>query len=95
MQEREKKTSGHFCFRHLHQRASRMKTAHSLVLLAGVGRAVADKSGSFDILSMNVAGLPPIFNGNDVPGDKATNSRIIGSYFAKYGYDIIHVQEVG
>ncbi len=53
----------------------------------------ASTSGSFDILSMNVAGLPAIFNGNDVPGDKATNARTIGSRFAQYGYDIINVQE--
>lgn len=72
-----------------------MKKAHSLALLAGAGPALAATSSSIDILTMNVAGLPPIFNGNDVPGDKKTNSRTIGSYFAEYGYDIIHVQEVG
>lgn len=72
-----------------------MKKAHSLALLAAAGPVLADTSGSIDVLSMNVAGLPPIFNGNDVPGDKDTNSRAIGSYFAEYGYDIIHVQEVG
>lgn len=43
---------------------------------------------------MNVAGLPAILNGNDVPGDKATNAATIGSKFAQYGYDVIHVQEV-
>lgn len=42
---------------------------------------------------MNVAGLPAILNGNDVPGDKATNAATIGSKFAQYGYDVIHVQE--
>ncbi|KAK4099864.1 hypothetical protein N658DRAFT_452148 [Parathielavia hyrcaniae] len=42
---------------------------------------------------MNVAGLPAILQGNGVPGDKATNARLIGSKFAQYGYDAIHVQE--
>ncbi|CAJ2510907.1 Uu.00g065320.m01.CDS01 [Anthostomella pinea] len=62
-------------------------------LLVLVGRALAAASGDFNVLTMNVAGLPAIFNGNDVPGDKTTNSELIGSYFAEYGYDIIHVQE--
>ena len=55
---------------------------------------LAATSGKFNILSMNVAGLPPIFNGNDVPGDKATNAANIGTKFAEYGHDVIHVQEV-
>lgn len=50
-------------------------------------------SGTFSVLSMNVAGLPSILNSNDVPGDKATNAGYIGEYFAEYGFDIIHVQE--
>jgi hypothetical protein len=44
-------------------------------------------------LSFNVAGLPAILNDNAVPGDKATNAGTIGSLFAKYDYDVIHVQE--
>jgi hypothetical protein len=63
----------------------------SAALVAG---ATAATSGDLTVLSMNVAGLPPILNGNDVPGDKTTNSLLIGTYFAKYGYDIINVQEV-
>lgn len=56
--------------------------------------AAADTTGQFNILSFNVAGLPEIFNDNEVPGDKTTNARTIGSMFAEYGYDVIHVQEV-
>lgn len=67
----------------------------SLVAATFVGAVVqAATSGNFSILSMNVAGLPAIFNGNDVPGDKATNAGTIGATFARYGYDVIHVQEV-
>lgn len=55
---------------------------------------IAATSGKFSVLSMNVAGLPAILNGNDEPGDKATNAATIGSRFAEYGYDVIHVQEV-
>ena len=50
-------------------------------------------SGELSALSFNVAGLPQILQGNDVPGDKIDNSRQIGSYFSAYGYDLIHVQE--
>src|SRR3954463_929398 len=38
--------------------------------------SAAATSGDFNVLTMNVAGLPAIFNGNDVPGDKTTNSRL-------------------
>lgn len=73
-----------------------MKSLRSIPVVAFAAReALAATSGAFNILSMNVAGLPAIFNGNDVPGDKATNAGTIGSYFAEYGYDIINVQEVG
>ncbi|KAI1506461.1 endonuclease/Exonuclease/phosphatase [Biscogniauxia marginata] len=58
-----------------------------------VAKALAATSGDFNILTMNVAGLPEILNGNEVPGDKTTNSELIGSKFAAYGYDIIHAQE--
>jgi len=72
-----------------------MKVTYILSVLAATGLgAFAATDGSFDILAMNVAGLPAIFNGNDVPGDKATNARTIGSKFSQYAYDIIHVQEV-
>jgi hypothetical protein len=50
-------------------------------------------SGEFNILSFNVVGLPAILNDNDVPGDKATNAGIIGTLFAEYDNDLIHVQE--
>ncbi|KAH6869532.1 endonuclease/Exonuclease/phosphatase [Thelonectria olida] len=63
----------------------------SSLLLAGL--TAASETGDLTILSMNVAGLPAILQSNDVPGDKTTNSRLIGTYFAKYGYDVIHVQE--
>ena len=59
-----------------------------------VGRAaLAATSGEFSVLTMNVAGLPAVLNGNDVPGDKTENSRNIGSKLAAYNYDVIHVQE--
>ncbi|KAL4916043.1 Endonuclease/exonuclease/phosphatase [Aspergillus aurantiobrunneus] len=55
--------------------------------------AAAATTGTFNILSFNVAGLPAILNGNEVPGDKTTNTQTIGARFAEYDYDIIHVQE--
>jgi hypothetical protein len=50
-------------------------------------------SGTFNALSFNVAGLPAILNGNDVPGDKTTNTARIGSLFSQYNFSIINVQE--
>jgi hypothetical protein len=64
----------------------------SLTALVSSASAAAT-TGDFNILSFNVAGLPEILNGNEVPGDKATNAGTIGTYFTEYDYDIIHVQE--
>ncbi|KAI5855559.1 mannose-binding lectin [Durotheca rogersii] len=63
------------------------------VLVAMAGKVLAVTSGEFSILSINVAGLPDFLNNNEVPGDKATNSKLIGTKFAQYDYAIIHVQE--
>jgi hypothetical protein len=54
----------------------------------------AQTAGDLSVLTINVAGLPQILQGNDVPGDKATNSRMIGSLLTEYGYDIVNMQEV-
>ncbi|KZL81253.1 endonuclease exonuclease phosphatase [Colletotrichum incanum] len=73
-----------------------MKPTSVKMLLAGgalSSGALAQTSGDLTVLAMNVAGLPEILQNNDVPGDKTVNSRTIGSYFAKYNYDIINVQE--
>ncbi|KAI1311825.1 endonuclease/Exonuclease/phosphatase [Xylaria venustula] len=69
-----------------------MRYSLSVVIVLGAPVKAAT-SGSFNVLSMNVAGLPEILNSNDVPGDKATNAGLIGSKFAALGYDLIHVQE--
>lgn len=72
-----------------------MKHFVNIVASAALLReSLAATSGDFNVLSMNVAGLPEILQDNEVPGDKTTNSGTIGSKFAQYGYDIIHVQEV-
>lgn len=69
-------------------------TINSLAASAAlVGSALA-ASGDFNVLTMNVAGLPEILQGNDVPGDKTVNSNTMGSKFSEYNYDMIHVQEV-
>ena len=46
------------------------------VSLSRIGHVQA--SGTFNILSMNVAGLPEILNGNGESGDKTTNTMLIG-----------------
>ena len=55
--------------------------------------SLAQTSGSFNVLTFNVAGLPAFLNGNDVPGDKTTNTARIGQLFTKYNISLIHVQE--
>ncbi|KAF7289961.1 Jacalin-type lectin domain-containing protein [Mycena indigotica] len=52
-------------------------------------------SGQFNVLSMNVAGLPAILNGNGEGNDatKQNNTRLIGTNMAKLNYSVIHVQE--
>ncbi|RYP13799.1 hypothetical protein DL767_010578 [Monosporascus sp. MG133] len=55
--------------------------------------AAVQTVGDFSVLSMNTAGLPAFLQGNDVPGDKAENHRMMGVKFVEYGYDIINVQE--
>ncbi|KAF2154967.1 hypothetical protein K461DRAFT_291864 [Myriangium duriaei CBS 260.36] len=59
--------------------------------------ALAQSSGSFNVLSFNVAGLPAILNNNDVPGDKTTNAKLIGQKLKAGGdgvsYDVVHMQE--
>lgn len=47
----------------------------------------------FNLLTYNVAGLPAFLNGNDVPGDKATNAGLIGAQLARDNYDVVHMQE--
>lgn len=74
-----------------------MQLHHLAASAASIAAAVVSAqqiSGDLSVLTMNVAGLPAILQGNDVPGDKTTNSRTIGSLFAKYDYDIINMQEV-
>ena len=55
--------------------------------------AVSAKTGSFDFLTYNVAGLPAILNPNQ-GGDKAVNARAIGTKLAAGAYDVVHLQEV-
>lgn len=68
----------------------------SLLLVFGASTvwAASAAAGTFNVLSMNVAGLPEIFNSNGESGDKTTNTMIIGQDLATYNYDVIHVQEV-
>lgn len=70
-----------------------MKTILLAAALALDLAVSAPTNGKFTALAYNVAGLPQILQGNDIPGDKTDNSRQIGNYFAQYGYDLIHVQE--
>ncbi|KAK3338515.1 Endonuclease/exonuclease/phosphatase [Neurospora tetraspora] len=70
-----------------------MKFTSTTLIAQGALAAAAATSGDFTILSMNVAGLPAILNPNGVPGGKEASAKTIGSKFAQYGYDVIHMQE--
>lgn len=56
--------------------------------------SAAQSTVAFDFLTYNVAGLPALLNGNDVPGDTADVANIIGSKLAAGDYDVVHMQEV-
>jgi hypothetical protein len=58
-----------------------------------LGAALAQTSGKFTTSTFNVAGLPPIFNGNEIPGDKNTNTARIGQLLTQYNISLIHTQE--
>lgn len=62
-------------------------------LTASISHAFAQDSGTFNTLTFNVAGLPAVLNGNDVPGDKTANTARIGQLFTRYNISLIHVQE--
>ncbi|KAK2052566.1 endonuclease/Exonuclease/phosphatase [Colletotrichum caudatum] len=74
-----------------------MKPTGLRMLVAGgalsSGALAQATSGDLTILSMNVAGLPEFLQNNEVPGDKTTNSKTMGTLFGAYNYGIIHVQE--
>lgn len=71
-----------------------MKSAIAVAAIFATSAHAIATSGKFTALSFNVAGLPQILQGNEVNGSKTDNSGLIGTYFAKYGYDLIHLQEV-
>lgn len=68
-------------------------TLSILALSTSINHALAQASGTFNTLTFNVAGLPEILNGNDVPGDKSANTARIGQLFTRYNISLIHVQE--
>ncbi|CAE6481796.1 unnamed protein product [Rhizoctonia solani] len=72
---------------------SRLLCFAAPVAMVELGSRASAVSGTFNVLSMNVAGLPEILNGNGESGDKTTNTMLIGQDFAKYNYGVIHVQE--
>jgi hypothetical protein len=67
--------------------------ASAVALSSLLPLSLAQTSGTFNTLTFNVAGLPAALNGNDVPGDKTTNTARIGELFTKYNISLIHVQE--
>jgi hypothetical protein len=54
---------------------------------------LAQTSGKFNTITFNVAGLPPILNGNEIPGDKDTNTARIGKLLSDYNISLVHMQE--
>ncbi|CAE6403406.1 unnamed protein product [Rhizoctonia solani] len=70
-------------------------TAGFLCLAASVSSTelAAASSGVFNVLSMNIAGLPEILNHNDESGHKRANTMYIGRKMSQYEYGVINVQE--
>lgn len=70
-----------------------MRYAFALSAMGLLPSALAQTSGTFNAMTFNVAGLPPILNGNEVPGDKTTNTARMGQLMTQYNISLIHVQE--
>ncbi|KAK4225782.1 Horcolin [Podospora fimiseda] len=68
-------------------------SAAALLLLNNSGVLAQTSSGVFNVLAMNVAGLPAFLNGNDVPGDKTVNAETIGAKLSANKIDVAHLQE--
>ncbi|KAK4163698.1 Horcolin [Cladorrhinum sp. PSN259] len=68
-------------------------SAAALLLNSSHGALAQKTSGVFNVLAMNVAGLPAFLNGNDVPGDKTVNAETIGTKLSANGIDVAHLQE--
>ena len=51
-------------------------------------------AGTFDVLSINVAGLPWILNSNGETGNKTANAELLGKIFSQQNYSVIHCEEV-
>ncbi|KAL8376013.1 hypothetical protein RB595_007225 [Gaeumannomyces hyphopodioides] len=66
---------------------------NAVLALSALAQTALAYNGEFSVLAMNVAGLPAILQGNDVPGDKSVNSRLIGQKFSELNLDIVNVQE--
>ncbi|KAG8728926.1 hypothetical protein FRC11_009928, partial [Ceratobasidium sp. 423] len=77
------------------RRSVSLFAAGSLCLAApaGLTERAAASSGTFNVLSMGVAGLPAILNPNGGSGDKTTNTMYIGQKMSQYDYSVINVQE--
>lgn len=65
----------------------------AILKLVMIATAAPTDAGSLTAVTMNVAGLPAVLNGNG-DGDKKENSIVIGKKFAQYNFDLINVQEV-
>jgi endonuclease/exonuclease/phosphatase family metal-dependent hydrolase len=76
----------------MHVRSSSVAQLLAVASLS-LSSVTAQSTGTFDILTYNIAGLPAWLSDNGVPGDKGTNAGTIGSIMAENNYDIIHVQE--
>jgi hypothetical protein len=55
--------------------------------------AAPSPSGTFDVLSLNVAGLPEILNKNG-QANKTASAMQMGQILSQQNYGVVHVQEV-
>jgi hypothetical protein len=70
-----------------------LRTLALLSLLSSIPLSFAQTAGKFNVITFNVAGLPAILNGNEVPGDKDTNTARMGQLLTQYNISLINVQE--
>jgi len=69
-----------------------MQMSHVLLAFAPlIVNAVT--TATFDVLSLNVAGLPQIINNNG-QSNKSASAMLMGQVLSSRNYSVIHLQEV-
>lgn len=70
------------------------KAAYALLSLPALFHPSSALTGTFDVVTYNVAGLPAFLGGDQSSEEKQQNANAIGQLLAENDYDVVHLQEV-